>query len=142
HIRTLLLTLFFRYMKPLVEEGRVVAAVPPLHRVEIVTKRGTPNDVVYTYSEAELHALLKKLEKQKKTYKEPIQRDKGMEEMTADQLAETIMYQSMHTLRRVTMADAEAAENTFELLLGSSVDPRRQFIVFGAAVIDAQRIDS
>ncbi|RAD53943.1 DNA topoisomerase IV subunit B, partial [Burkholderia multivorans] len=58
HITTLLLTLFFRYMKPLVEEGRVFAAVPPLHRVEIVTKRGTPNEIVYTYSEAELHALL------------------------------------------------------------------------------------
>jgi DNA gyrase subunit B len=142
HIRTLLLTLFFRYMKPLVEEGRVFAAVPPLHRVEIVTKRGTPNDVVYTYSEAELHALLKKLEKQKKTYKEPIQRYKGLGEMDADQLAETTMDQSMRTLRRVTMADAEAAENTFELLMGSSVGPRREFIVSGAAVLDAERIDS
>ncbi|MCF2571832.1 DNA gyrase/topoisomerase IV subunit B [Brevibacterium sp. UCMA 11754] len=142
HIRTLLLTLFFRYMKPLVEQGRVFAAVPPLHRVEVVTKRGTPNDVVYTYSEAELHALLKKLEKSKKTYKEPIQRYKGLGEMDADQLAETTMDPSMRTLRRVTMADAEAAENTFELLMGSSVGPRKEFIVSGAAVLDAERIDS
>ncbi|HCG57526.1 MULTISPECIES: DNA topoisomerase IV subunit B [Brevibacterium] len=142
HIRTLLLTLFFRYMKPLVEQGRVFAAVPPLHRVEVVTKRGTPNDVIYTYSEAELHALLKKLEKSKKTYKEPIQRYKGLGEMDADQLAETTMDPSMRTLRRVTMADAEAAENTFELLMGSSVGPRKDFIVSGAAVLDAERIDS
>ena len=142
HIRTLLLTLFFRYMKPLVEQGRVFAAVPPLHRVEVVTKRGTPNDVVYTYSEAELHALLKKLEKSKKKYKEPIQRYKGLGEMDADQLAETTMDPSMRTLRRVTMADAEAAENTFELLMGSSVGPRKEFIVSGAAVLDAERIDS
>ncbi|MDN5634130.1 MAG: type IIA DNA topoisomerase subunit B [Brevibacterium sp.] len=142
HIRTLLLTLFFRYMKPLVEQGRVFAAVPPLHRVEVVTKRGTPNDVVYTYSEAELHTLLKKLEKSKKTYKEPIQRYKGLGEMDADQLAETTMDPSMRTLRRVTMADAEAAENTFELLMGSSVGPRKEFIVSGAAVLDAERIDS
>ena len=142
HIRTLLLTLFFRYMKPLVEAGRVFAAVPPLHRVEVVTKRGTPNDVIYTYTEAELHALLKKLEKQKKTYKEPIQRYKGLGEMDADQLAETTMDPSMRTLRRVTMADAETAENTFELLMGSSVGPRKEFIVSGAAVLDAERIDS
>ncbi|MDN5549296.1 MAG: type IIA DNA topoisomerase subunit B [Brevibacterium sp.] len=142
HIRTLLLTLFFRYMKPLVEQGRVFAAVPPLHRVEVVTKRGTPNDVIYTYSEAELQALLKKLEKSKKTYKEPIQRYKGLGEMDADQLAETTMDPSMRTLRRVTMADAEAAENTFELLMGSSVGPRKEFIVSGAAVLDAERIDS
>ncbi|MFP3398242.1 DNA gyrase/topoisomerase IV subunit B [Brevibacterium sp. H602] len=142
HIRTLLLTLFFRYMKPLVEAGRVFAAVPPLHRVEVVTKRGTPNDIVYTYTEAELHALLKKLEKQKKTYKEPIQRYKGLGEMDADQLAETTMDPGMRTLRRVTMADAEMAENTFELLMGSSVGPRKEFIVSGAAVLDAERIDS
>ncbi|GAA1842087.1 DNA gyrase subunit B [Brevibacterium marinum] len=142
HIRTLLLTLFFRYMKPMVEQGRVFAAVPPLHRVEVVTKRGTPNDIVYTYTEAELHALLKKLEKSKKTYKEPIQRYKGLGEMDADQLAETTMDPSMRTLRRVTMADAEAAETTFELLMGASVGPRKEFIVSGAAALDAERIDS
>ena len=142
HIRTLLLTLFFRYMRPLVEAGRVFAAVPPLHRVEVVTGRGKPNEVIYTYSEAELNALLAKLVKQKKTYKEPIQRYKGLGEMDADQLAETTMDPSLRSLRRVTMADAEAAEHTFALLMGSEVAPRKEFIVAGAAALDAERIDA
>lgn len=142
HIRTLLLTLFFRYMRPLVEAGRVFAAVPPLHRVDVVTGRGKPNEVVYTYSEAELNALLAKLVKQKKTYKEPIQRYKGLGEMDADQLAETTMDPSLRSLRRVTMADAEAAERTFALLMGSEVAPRKEFIVAGAAALDTERIDA
>ncbi|WP_349828460.1 DNA gyrase/topoisomerase IV subunit B [Brevibacterium litoralis] len=142
HIRTLLLTLFFRYMRPLVDAGRVFAAVPPLHRVEIKGTRGKPNEVVYTYSEAELHALLGKLDKQKKSYKEPIQRYKGLGEMDADQLAETTMDPSMRSLRRVTMADAERAEEVFGLLMGSEVAPRKEFIIDGAAVLDAERIDA
>jgi DNA gyrase subunit B len=141
HIRTLLLTLFFRYMRPLVEAGRVFAAVPPLHRVEVVN-RGKANDVLYTYSEAELHTLLKKLERSKKQYKEPIQRYKGLGEMDADQLAETTMDPKMRSLRRVTMVDAEAAEKTFGLLMGSEVAPRKEFIVSGAAVLDSERIDA
>ncbi|SMY12582.1 DNA gyrase subunit B [Brevibacterium jeotgali] len=142
HIRTLLLTLFFRYMRPLVESGRVFAAVPPLHRVEVVTGRGKPNEVIYTYSEEELNTLLAKLVKQKKVYKEPIQRYKGLGEMDADQLAETTMDPSLRSLRRVTMADAEAAEHTFALLMGSEVAPRKEFIVAGAAALDAERIDA
>ncbi|GAA2106464.1 MULTISPECIES: DNA gyrase/topoisomerase IV subunit B [Brevibacterium] len=140
HIRTLLLTLFFRYMRPLVEAGRVFAAVPPLHRVEVVN-RGKPNDVTYTYTEAELTALLKKLTKQKKTYREP-QRYKGLGEMDADQLAETTMDPGMRTLRRVTMADAERAEQTFALLMGSEVAPRKEFLINGAAELDVERIDA
>lgn len=140
HIRTLLLTLFFRYMRPLVEAGRVFAAVPPLHRVEVIN-RGKANDYIYTYSEAELHAVLTKLDKQKKNYKTP-QRYKGLGEMDADQLAETTMDPTDRTLRRVTMSDIARADETFTLLMGSEVAPRKEFIVSGAAVLDAERIDA
>ena len=75
HIRTLLLTLFFRYMRPLVEAGRVFAAVPPLHRIEVA---GRKREVVYTYSEDELHRQLRRLERTGRTYREPIQRYKGL----------------------------------------------------------------
>ncbi len=142
HIRTLLLTLMFRYMRPLVDAGRVYAAVPPLHRVEIVNPGSKPNEVVYTYSEAELHRLLAQLEKRNRTYKEPIQRYKGLGEMDADQLAETTMDPRRRTLRRVRVQDAMAAERVFELLMGNDVAPRKDFIVDGAARLDRERIDA
>ncbi len=142
HIRTLLLTLMFRYMRPLVEAGRVFAAVPPLHRVEIIGAGRAKNELVYTYSEAELHALLKKQAKSGKRYKEPIQRYKGLGEMDADQLAETTMDPRHRTLRRVGIGDAENAERVFELLMGNDVAPRKDFIVEGASELDRDRIDA
>ena len=141
HIRTLLLTLFFRYMRPLVEAGRVYAAVPPLHRVEVVGAGKARNEVVYTYTEQELHRVLSQLEKRGRRYKEPIQRYKGLGEMDAAQLAETTMDPRHRTLRRVRMSDAVAAERVFELLMGNDVAPRKDFIVDGAARLDRERID-
>ncbi|WP_350259116.1 DNA topoisomerase IV subunit B [Scrofimicrobium sp. R131] len=143
HIRTLLLTLFFRYMRPLVEAGQVYAAVPPLHRIE-VSARGK-KDYIYTYSEAELHDELTKLKRRGKSYKEPIQRYKGLGEMDAEQLAETTMDPRTRSLRRITLADEEAlrqAEDVFELLMGAVVAPRREFIVDHAYEIDRERIDA
>jgi len=142
HIRTLLLTLFFRYMRPLIEEGRVYAAVPPLHRVIIVNPGSKPNETVYTYSEKELHALLTKLQRAGKRWQEPVQRYKGLGEMDADQLATTTMDRGGRTLRRVRVEDAEVAATVFELLMGSEVAPRRDFIVSSADRLDREAIDA
>ena len=139
HIRTLLLTLFFRYMRPLVEAGRVYAAVPPLHRVIV---HGRPDEFVYTYSESELHELLARLRASGRTWREPIQRYKGLGEMDADQLAATTMDRAGRTLRRVRVDDAEAASAVFELLMGSDVAPRRDFIVASGSALDRERIDA
>ncbi|MDQ1173835.1 DNA gyrase subunit B [Microbacterium testaceum] len=141
HIRTLLLTLFFRYMRPLVEEGRVFAAVPPLHRVIVMNPGSKPNETIYTYSEQELHALLAKLKRGNKRWQEPIQRYKGLGEMDADQLATTTMDRAGRMLRRVRVQDMEAAASVFDLLMGSDVAPRREFIIDSSDRLARERID-
>ncbi len=140
HIRILLLTLFFRYMRPLVDAGRVYAAVPPLHRLDIGS--GATKEVVYTYSDAELARAMRDAERRNRAIKQPIQRYKGLGEMDADQLAETTMDVSHRTLRRVRVSDAAAAERVFELLMGSDVAPRKDFLVERSDHLDRDRIDA
>lgn len=141
HIRTLLLTLFHRYMPQMIEDGRVYAAVPPLHRVIVMNPGAKPNETIYTYSEAELNGVLDGLTKAGKKYQDPIQRYKGLGEMDADQLSTTTMDRAHRTLRRVRIPDAVHAENVFELLMGNDVAPRKEFIVAGAAGLSRDRID-
>jgi DNA gyrase subunit B len=140
HIRCLMLTLLYRYMKPLIDDGRVFAAIPPLHRIEVMGGGGKKGEVHYTYSDDEMKKLLVDLKKQGKRWKEPIQRYKGLGEMDADQLRETTMDPDHRTLRRITIKDAAAAEKMFELLMGNEVAPRKDFI--STADIDRERIDA
>ena len=138
HIRCLLLTLFNSYMRPLVEAGRVFAAIPPLHRIDVIG--GKKGEVHYTYSDDEMKKVIASLKKDGKRWKEPIQRYKGLGEMDADQLRETTMDPEKRTLRRITMKDVTKAEAMFELLMGNEVAPRKDFI--STADIDRERIDA
>jgi DNA gyrase subunit B len=140
HIRCLMLTLLYRYMKPLIDDGRVFAAIPPLHRIEVIGGGGKKGEVHYTYSDDDMKKLLTDLKKQGKRWKEPLQRYKGLGEMDADQLRETTMDPDKRTLRRITIKDAAAAEKIFELLMGNEVAPRKEFIA--TADIDRERIDA
>jgi DNA gyrase subunit B len=141
HIRILLLTLFHRYMRPMVEAGRVFAAVPPLHRIELTNPRKGEDKYVYTYSDNELRSTLLELQRTGRRWKDPVQRYKGLGEMDADQLAETTLDPRHRTLRRINLGDLEAAERVFDLLMGNDVAPRKEFIVDSAAVLDRSRID-
>jgi len=141
HIRTLLATLFFRYMRPLVEAGRVYSAVPPLHRFELINPKRGLDKYIYTYSDGEYQRKMAELTKRGQSFKEP-QRYKGLGEMDASQLAETTMNPRHRALRRITVDDVAAAERTFELLMGNEVAPRKEFIVEGAYLLDAEQIDA
>ncbi len=144
HIRTLLTTLFFTYMRPMIEAGRVYTAVPPLHRFELTKLRRGQDRYTYTYSEAEYQRKLAELTKKGIAFKEP-QRYKGLGEMDADQLKDTTMDPRQRQLRRITVEDGEALEQaiaTFEKLMGNEVAPRKEFIVAGAYALSAERIDA
>ncbi|GEP37257.1 DNA topoisomerase (ATP-hydrolyzing) [Nocardioides psychrotolerans] len=142
HIRCLLATLFFKYMPELIAEGRVYSAVPPLHRIEISAPKKGQDKYVYTYSDDELQRKLAELKKKNTKWKDPVQRYKGLGEMDASQLAETTMDPRHRTLRRITVDDADAASTVFELLMGSDVAPRKEFIVQGAYEVDVESLDA
>ena len=143
HIRTLLLTLFHRYMRPLLADGRVFAAVPPLHRVEVVTGGGKKN---------EIRLRLQRRRDEGSAVPTSSARASGSSSRSSATRASARWMRSscarprwtrdVGRLRRITLADAEHGSEVFELLMGNEVAPRREFIVEGAAALDRSRIDA
>ena len=125
HIRTLLLTFLFRFMRPLIEKGHIYIAQPPLYLV----KKG--RNERYCYSDQELDDLLDGIGREGIE----VQRYKGLGEMNAEQLADTTMEPSKRTLLKVTMEDARLADEIFTILMGEKVEPRREFIEANAKLV-------
>ncbi len=139
HIRTLLITLFAKYMRPLIEHGRLYAAVPPLHK--IITKGRNP-ETIYTYTHAEMTSTVARLEKAGKHVVTPIPRFKGLGEMDADELWHTTMNPASRAVRRITLGDADAAQRVLDLLMGEKVEPRRNWLIESSNRVDRESLDA
>ncbi len=120
HIRTLLLTFFYRFMRPLIDEGYLYIAQPPLYGVRV----GRQREMQYVYDEGALAAL----QREHRGKKLDLQRFKGLGEMNAEQLWETTMNPETRVLKRVTLDPLDDASDTFDVLMGPEVPPRRAFI--------------
>jgi DNA gyrase subunit B len=138
HIRTLLITLFAKYMRPVIEDGRLYAAMPPLHKI---TTKGRSPETRFTFSQREMETTIARLEKAGKQIVTPVPRFKGLGEMDADELWDTTMNPATRSVRRITLHDVDAAEQTLELLMGDKVPPRRDWLVESSARVDQAAID-
>ncbi len=139
HIRTLLITLFAKYMRPVIEDGRLYAAMPPLHK--LVTKGRNP-ETHFTFTQREMETKYAELEKAGKQIVTPVPRFKGLGEMDADELWETTMNPATRSMRRITLDDVDAAETALELLMGEKVEPRRNWLVASSDRVDRDAIDA
>jgi DNA gyrase subunit B len=138
HIRTLLITLFARYMRPVIEDGRLFAAMPPLHKI---TTKGRNPETFFTFTQREMETKIGSLEKSGRQVVTPVPRFKGLGEMDADELWETTMNPATRSVRRITLDDVEAAETALELLMGEKVEPRRAWLVESSVRVDQSTID-
>ncbi|WP_406641463.1 type IIA DNA topoisomerase subunit B [Amycolatopsis sp. WGS_07] len=138
HIRTLLITLFAKYMRPVIEDGRLYAAMPPLHKV---TTKGRGSETIFTFTQREMEQKVAELEAAGKQIVTPVPRFKGLGEMDADELWETTMNPATRSVRRITLEDVEAAELALELLMGEKVEPRRNWLVESSDRVDRDAID-
>ena len=126
HIRTLILTFFFRYMRPLIEKGYVYIAQPPLFSIEKGKK------TYYAYSPEELEAKLNEIGRERAV----VSRNKGLGEMDAEELGDTTMDPAKRVLLKVNLEDAIAADEIFDILMGDKVEPRREFIQKNAKYVE------
>jgi DNA gyrase/topoisomerase IV subunit B len=138
HIRTLLITLFARYMRPVIEDGRLFAAMPPLHKI---TTKGRNPETHFTFTQREMETKLAALQRAGKQVVTPVPRFKGLGEMDAEELWDTTMNPATRSVRRITLDDVEAAEQALELLMGEKVEPRRAWLVESSARVDQSAID-